>query len=161
NVTSSDLPGDWKNLRVAEARFLRAYFYSLLWTDHGGVPVITNGLNLRSDGDESFSARNTSQETLEYMTRALDAMTHDLPIDAATGRVTRGAAPTLKGVSDLFNASPLNNPENDLSRWQLAATTLKQVIELGHYILFDDYGTLFFEENNNSKEIIWARQHLG
>ena len=55
----------------------------------------------------------------------------------------------------------MKNPNNDLSRWEKAATTFQKVIDLNKYDLFPDYGTLFFEENNNNVEVIFSRQHLG
>ncbi|MBX3258017.1 MAG: RagB/SusD family nutrient uptake outer membrane protein [Chitinophagaceae bacterium] len=160
-VTASDLPEDWKKVRLAEARFLRAYFYSLLWTYHGGVPLITDVLNINEQGDAVFRARNTSEETADFIISECGAIEADLPVSAQSGRATKGAALTLKGYAELFNASPLKNPSNDLARWEQAATTYKKVIDLNKYSLFPDYTTLFYEENNNNVEVIFSRQHLG
>ncbi|MBX2923789.1 MAG: RagB/SusD family nutrient uptake outer membrane protein [Chitinophagaceae bacterium] len=160
-VTASDLPEDWKKVRLAEARFLRAYFYSLLWTYHGGVPLITDVLNINEQGDAVFRARNTSEETADFIISECGAIEADLPVSAQSGRATKGAALTLKGYAELFNASPLKNSSNDLARWEQAATTYKKVIDLNKYSLFPDYTTLFYEENNNNVEVIFSRQHLG
>ncbi|HTE08574.1 MAG TPA: RagB/SusD family nutrient uptake outer membrane protein, partial [Flavitalea sp.] len=51
NVTASPLPDDYKGKRIAEARFLRAYFYHLLWMTYGGLPIITQVLNVTTQGD--------------------------------------------------------------------------------------------------------------
>lgn len=160
-VTASSLPDDWKKVRLAEARFLRAYFYSILWTYHGGVPLITDVLNINEQGDAVFRARNTSEETADFIISECGAIEADLPVSAQSGRVTKGAALTLKGYVELFNASPLKNPSNDLARWEQAATTYKKVIDLNKYSLFSDYTTLFYEENNNNAEVIFSRQHMG
>lgn len=160
-VTASDLPDDWKKVRLAEARFLRAYFYSILWTYHGGVPLITDVLNLTEQGDAVFRPRNTSEETADFIISECAAIEGDLPEDAESGRATRGAALTLEGYAELFNASPLKNPSNDLSRWEQAAVTYKKVMDLNKYSLFPDYTTLFYEDNNNNQEVIFSRQHLG
>ena len=160
-VTASSLPEDWKKTRLAEARFLRAYFYSLLWTYHGGVPIITDVLNINEQGDAVFRSRNTSEETADFIISECAAIAGDLPADAESGRATRGAALTLEGYTELFNASPLKNPSNDLSRWEQAAATYKKVIDLNKYSLFPDYSTLFYEDNNNNEEVIFSRQHLG
>ncbi|SFQ37957.1 RagB/SusD family nutrient uptake outer membrane protein [Parafilimonas terrae] len=160
-VTASSLPEDWKKTRLAEARFLRAYFYSLLWTYHGGVPIITDVLNINEQGDAVFRSRNTSEETAGFIISECAAIAGDLPVDAESGRATRGAALTLEGYTELFNASPLKNPSNDLSRWEQAAATYKKVIDLNKYSLFPDYSTLFYEDNNNNQEVIFSRQHLG
>ena len=160
-VTASNLPENWKKVRLAEARFLRAYFYSMLWTYHGGVPLITDILNISEQGDAVFRARNTSEETADFIISECAAIEADLPVSAQSGRVTKGAALTLKGYTELFNASPLKNTSNDLARWEQAATTYKKVIDLNKYSLMPDYTTLFYEENNNNAEVIFSRQHLG
>lgn len=160
-VGASALEENWKKLRLAEARFLRAYFYSILWTYHGGVPIITDVLNQNEQGDEVFRPRNTAEETFAFITSECNEISGDLPLTAESGRATWGAAMTLKGSCELFNASPLHNISNDLTKWEQAAKTFKRIIDTSRYTLFPDYNTLFFEENNNNVEVIFARQHLG
>jgi len=160
-VGASTLADDWKALRLAEARVLRAYFYSLLWTYHGGVPIITDVLNIDQQGDAVFRVRNTADETFQFIVSECEASAIDLPETADPGRITKGAALTLQASCELFYASPLYNSTNDVARWQQAASTFSRVIGLGVYDLFPDYNTLFFEENNNNEEVIFSRQHLG
>lgn len=161
-VTDSDLPEAWKTVRLAEVRFLRAYFYMMLWTWHGGVPIITEVLNQAEQGDAIFRARNSSEETFQFIVDECTAIAGDLPLEAAaTGRITRGAALALKGWCSLFAASPLHNPGNDLSKWAAAAQANKAVMDLNVYELFPDYQTLFFEENNFNEEVILAKSHVG
>src|SRR5690606_19307806 len=59
----STLPDAWKKVRLAEARFVRAYYYMLLWTNYGGVPIIEDVLDQNEQGDAIFRARNTAEET--------------------------------------------------------------------------------------------------
>jgi hypothetical protein len=160
-VTASTLPDSYKKLRLAEARFLRAYFYHLLWTHYAGVPIITDVLNITEDGDAVFKARNTDAETYKFIVDELTAAAADLPNTQGKGRATKGAALALKGFCELFNASPLKNTTNDKARWALAAATNKQIIDLKTYSLYPDYEKLFFEEAENSNETIFARQHVG
>ncbi len=161
NVTASALPEAWKKQALAEARFLRAYFYSRLWQFHGGVPLITEVLNQNEEGDGIFRPRASSEETFNFLETELTQIEMDLPVDAQTGRATRGAALTLLGSLQLYNASPLQNPTNDKTKWAKAAATFKKVMDLNKYSLFPDYNTMFFEANNNNVEVIFARQHLG
>lgn len=160
-VTESTLPDNWKKLRLAETRFLRAYFYSLLALHHGGVPIITDVLDRYAQGGEIFRARNTFDETIEFITTECAAIAPDLPLTAVTGRVTRGASLTLKAWCELFYASPFYNTTNDKAKWQKAADSYKDVMGLDVYELFADYRTLFFEENNGNIEVIFDRVHLG
>lgn len=160
-VEASSLPDAWKSQRLAEARFLRAFFYQLLWTHYGGVPIITDVLNSTEQGDEIFRARNTDAETFQFIVDECAAIAEDLPVKSDAGRATKGAALTLKGWCELFAASPLKNPENNLQKWATAAATNRMVMDLGVYDLFPDLETLFFEENNHNEEVIFDRSYLG
>lgn len=160
SVNASALEESWKKQRLGEARFLRAYFYSVLWTYYGGVPIITDILS-QKDGDEMFRARNTDEETFKFITDECAASAEDLPLQAEAGRATKGAALTLKGWCELFAASALKNPSNDKTKWAKAAATNKLVIDLKKYDLFADYNTQFFEENNDNIETIFAKKYIG
>lgn len=161
-ISASDLPDDYKKLRLAEARFLRAIFYHWLWKAHGGVPVIEVPLDNITMGDDIYYPRSTARQTFEFIDKELGEIANDLPIEQEAkdfGRPTKGAALTLKGWIELYEASPLRNSSNDIERWKLAAKTNKEVIDLGIYDIVDDFVKLFLEEKNNSVESIFARQH--
>jgi hypothetical protein len=160
-ATASQLPEDWKKMRLAEARFLRAYYYMLLWTNHGGVPIIKDVLNQNEQGEEIFRARNTAEETYQFIVSECAAIASDLPVSAQAGRVSQGAALTLQGFCELYQASPLYNPSNDKAKWLKAAQTNKKVMELAAYTLFSNYETMLLEANNNNSEVIFAKQYLG
>jgi hypothetical protein len=127
----------WYTQRVAEVKFLRAYFYSLLFTNYGGVAIITTPLS-NLDGSDIFTARSTVEQTLAFIEADLDAAAADLPLKQGTadlGRATKGAALTLKGWIELFYASPLLNTSNDATKWAKAAATNLSVVNLGVYSL--------------------------
>ena len=64
----------------------------------------------------------------------------------------------IKARALLYYASPLNNPSNDMTRWQKAADAAKAIIDLGEYSLHPDYKVLFTEAGGyNTSEIIWGR----
>ncbi|MFA5618611.1 MAG: RagB/SusD family nutrient uptake outer membrane protein, partial [Syntrophorhabdaceae bacterium] len=161
NIEASDLDEDWKKLRLAEARFLRAYFYSLLWTSYGGVPIITEALNRFTQGDEIFHERATDDETYQFIVDECAAIANDLPSKPGKSRVGKGAALALKGWCELFHASPLKNSGNEKARWASAAATYKQVMDMNVYSLFPDHETLNYEANNNNVEIIFDKTYLG
>ena len=160
-VNQYTFPDTWKKQRLAEARFLRAYYHMLLWTAYGGVPVITDILNMTEQGEAVFRARNSQEETFRFITDECEAIAADLPPTSNAGRATRGAALTLKGWCELFWASPLNNPQNLPARWEAAANTYKRVADLKVYQLFPDYNALHFEANNNNSEVIFDKQYIG
>lgn len=158
---ASSLDPAWKKLRIAEARFLRAYFYSLLWTTYGGVPIITDVLDRNTQGEEIFRARNTDAETFKFIVDECAAIADDLPVKPGGSRAGKGAALTLKAWCELFNAGPLKNPTNDKTRWALAAATNKQVMDLKAYTLFSDRETMLYESNNRNVEVIFDKSYLG
>ncbi len=67
NVTASaELTDSYKKLRIAEARFLRAYFYHRLWMAYGGVPLIDEVLIAADQGDDIFVERSSSGRNHEF-----------------------------------------------------------------------------------------------
>ena len=151
NVTekAANFPDTWRIPRLAEARFLRAYYYHQAWMAYGGLPIITEPLDRLTQGDSIFQPRATFDETFKFITNELQSCANDLPNEVGSGRATKGAALTLKGWCELF-----------AGHYDLAAATNKQVIDLGVYNLFPDYNQQFFAENNNNNESIFAYQHI-
>lgn len=105
----------------AEARFLRAYYYFLLFRQYG--PVVIWGDQRASQAVIATTLdRNTVNENVDFMVSELDKCIADLPesindvptLDATaeTGRVTKGAARALKARILLYAASPLYNGQN-------------------------------------------------
>ena len=161
-VNASSLPDDYKKKRLGEARTIRAYFYTLLWTLYGGVPIITEPDDRATQGDAIFHLRASSDETFAFIDNELDAASQLLPSDNsgdAKGRVTLGAALTIKGWAELYYASPLLNPGNDKARWTKAAATNQQVMALG-YSLYPKYDELFFTTGSTNNEGIFIRQYI-
>jgi len=159
-VSEGNFSESFKRERLAEARFLRAWFYHYLWMAYGGVPIITDVLDSNSDG-ELYYPRSTARETFEFIDSELEDIYMDLPVTQGgtdAGRATRGAALTLKGWVELFHASELRNPGHDKSRWELAAATLKKVIDLGVYQLQPSILDLWTEATNGNPEVIFDFQ---
>jgi hypothetical protein len=153
NVTASALPDDYKKSRIAEARFLRAYFYHLLWMAYGGVPLITTPLDINTQGDNVFVARSSADDIYKFIETELGAVASDLPLTPTeTGRAGQGAALALKGWVELYDHDYIT-----------AAATNKQFIDnLGGgkvYDLFPDYASLFLD-NTANKEAIFYRQYI-
>lgn len=141
---------------TGEAIFLRAYYYFHLVRAYGGVPLIKHAQNIT---DDLSVARNSYEECVTFICDELDKAAELLPPswdDVNIGRATSGAALALKSILLLHAASPLNNPTNDLSKWQAAADAAKTVIDLGVYALYPDYANLFFD--NNNEEVIFDIQ---
>jgi len=157
NVDGSDFDQTLKNRMIGEIKTLRAYSYFMLISFFGGVPLITKPVRL----DDDFSLpRNSYDECMDFIITDLDDAIKLLPLsyDAKNqGRITRGAAMSVKSRALLYAASPLNNPQNDLAKWQKASDAAKAVIDLNIYSLFPDYKSMFQASNAYNSEMIWIR----
>jgi len=150
NANAANFSADWMKTRLAETRFLRAFFYNNLYMAYGGVPILTEALNLNSQGDSIFHPRNTADQTYNFITTELGAIANDLPNTASDyGRITKGAALTLKGYVELFN-----------HKYADASVDNKAVIDLGVYSLYPDYANLFLPAGINNNEGILFRLYL-
>ncbi|MGV8093991.1 MAG: RagB/SusD family nutrient uptake outer membrane protein [Mangrovibacterium sp.] len=156
-VRQSDaLNSEYKSERIAEAKFLRAWYYMTVFKYFGAAPIIEEPLDISTQGDQVFRERASVQETAAFISKDCLEAADSLPVvQADWGRVTKGAALALKGYIELLAASPLSNPDNDKTLWEKAAASYKQVIDLGIYQLTDYYHGLFLEENNKNAEMIF------
>jgi hypothetical protein len=148
-----------KSRMIGEMKFLRAYSYFRLISFYGGVPLITKPFGL---GDDFLLPRNSYAECMAFALKELDEAAALLPLTypaAQKGRLTKGAALTMKARALLYAASPLNNATNDKAKWQLAADASKAVIDLNQYALFPDYKSLFLASTIYNSEIIWNRPY--
>src|SRR5690606_5226796 len=157
-IQTSTIDEELKSRLIAEMRSIRAYSYFKLISHYGGVPLITEPFSL---GDDFRIARDSYDDVMAFVLSELDASINDLPLDyqaSSDGRVTRGAAMAIKARALLYAASPLNNPENDMQKWQAAADASKAIIDLEKYQLHHDYKMLFTEAGGyNTEEVIWGR----
>jgi hypothetical protein len=136
------------NRLMAEVRFLRAYFYSIINELYGGVPLLTKPVLL----NESQLPRNTKDEVTDFIISELDAVAPALLAETATvnkGRANKGAALALKSRIALFN-----------KRYEAAAQAASELMKLGTYSLHGDFTQLFQYAGQGSKEIIFSVQYL-
>ncbi|KAA9038659.1 RagB/SusD family nutrient uptake outer membrane protein [Ginsengibacter hankyongi] len=157
NAKDAQIDTATKNRMIGEVKTLRAFSYFRLTSFFGGVPLITQPFTL----NDSFDLpRNTYEECMDFVTKELDEAINLLPLAYTAkdqGRITKGAAMAIKSRVLLYAASPLNNPQNDLSKWQKAADAAKAVIDLNKYQLYPDYKKMFLSSNAFNSEMIWAR----
>lgn len=149
----------------AEARVLRAYYYFELLKRYGGVPLVTKVLNKEDDTD---LPRASAASMIDFIVAEIDAVKDSMQVNWKTsayttmdGRLTRGAAISIKARALLWAASPLYNTANDVNRWRAAAAAFQEVIVLGRgagaYALDANYRNYFLQNNTlTSSETIWA-----
>ncbi|MDT0558451.1 RagB/SusD family nutrient uptake outer membrane protein [Ichthyenterobacterium sp. W332] len=141
----TDFPG--KEIYIAEARFLRAYYYFELVKWFGGVPLkVDERFQL---GDETSIPRASVEEVYNLIESDLEFAINTLSYTAPqTGRVTKGAAQALLGKAHLY--------QNEFS---LAAGVLDNLILSGPYDLVTDYNSIFENEGENGIESVFEVQY--
>ena len=132
----------------AEARFLRAFYYTQLSSLWGDVPLILEPLEINAN-----VGRTNKEEVVDFIIGELDAIinANALPLsydENNTGRATHGAALALKARAALRNG-----------RFAVARDAAQAVMDLGIYGLYPSYGGLFQYEGQNSEEVIFDRQY--
>ena len=105
----------------AEVRFLRAYYYFILFRQYGPV-IIWGDQRAGFDVVGKELDRNTVNENIDFIVSELDHCISVLPnnvgevgtltAESETGRITKGAAMALKARVLLYAASPLYNGQN-------------------------------------------------
>lgn len=171
---------------VAEARFLRAYYYFCLMRMWGPVPILGESPVDYSSEEVRDIDRNTWDECVNWVCDQCDLAAEDLLLEQSStwlGRATKGAALALKSRVLLYSARPLFNGNpmykgmknfygNDLfpqtedaQKWLAAAEAAEAVIDLGVYQIvgelwgkpYEAWRKVFLERWN--AELIFARQH--
>jgi hypothetical protein len=144
NVDAAPMEEGVKARLKAEARFVRASAFYLLYTLWGTVPLRTSTI-----GDLEM-ARCTESEMQQFLEKEFTDVSTILPgrdePNYQYGRATRGAA--LGYLTKYY----LNTKQ-----WQKCADAAKKLMDLNEYSLFKDYTTLFTVENEGiQKEFVWV-----
>lgn len=155
NAEKYALEGTAVDRLKGEVHYLRAYFYYWLMSQWGGVPLIEKSY---TPSDELLVARNTFEETINFIVKDLNDAADALPLTGDKARATKGAALALKArvllyaASDLYVsqskwASGYKNPEligytdgDRAERWRKAKEAAKAVMDLGIYHLYGEAG---------------------
>lgn len=147
NVTAINMDENRKEEMLAEAQFLRAFNYFLLYDLFGPVPLVLTSETRVQDRP----ARATDEKIIKFIEDELRAASQILPVNAPPrnqyGRPTRGAALGILTKFYLMN-----------KKWQEAASTAQEVIDLGVYDLFTEGNRteLFSHLNQRDNEFIFV-----
>lgn len=137
---------------IAQAKFLRAYYYFILTNCYGNIP-----LHLKVETAIESQTHVISQDSiyLQIEKDCTDAAA-DLPGKSGTdfGRATKGAALALLAKTYLFHTSLANH-------YQLAATTAKDVEALGYSLTHNYYDNFNAATKNNTEVIFTVNQIAG
>lgn len=148
-IPSAPMDEALRDQRLAEVRFLRAFFYFDLVRNFGGVPLVTD-----FTGSTEGIERSSEEECYKFIEDELKAVSAVLPQRSAyaasdMGRATRGAALGILGKAQLYQG-----------KWEEAKATLKTIIDEGEYELLPNFGDVWSVKYNNSKESLFEVQQM-
>lgn len=134
---------------LAEAKFLRAYYYFELVKYFGDVPLI---IDKRLGIDEALQIpRSPKAEVYAQIEKDFSEAAEVLnTIATQKGRATKGAALSFLGKVYLYQ-----------NKFAEAASTFDEVINSGSYSLIPNYNDLFSVSNENNSETIFDVQYTG
>lgn len=150
------VPGDSQELdqikrsAVAEARFLRAYFYYRLYLNYGEkIPIYTK--ELEQTDEEFYPDQAQPGELVKLIESELLAVQEDLPEDYPAefkGRATKYAAAAILGRFYMFR--------HEMSKAEAQLSKL-----IGHFELVDNYEDNFDGLHKNNAESVFEIQYSG
>jgi starch-binding outer membrane protein, SusD/RagB family len=142
------LQGELKATILAEVRAMRAYYYSLLMDNFGGVPIVTDY------EDRSLPEQASRQEVFDFVVAELTEAMPELSEATGTamyGRMNRWAA---KGIlarvylnAEVYTGTP---------KWPEVLAVTQEIIGSGRFRLDATYRGPFSRNNHTSPEIIFA-----
>lgn len=147
NVPNIDFDADLKARYLAEAKFLRAWYYINLVKTFGDVPLI-----LTTKLEAYDLARTPKQDVYNQIIQDLTEAEAVLPLvypAADHGRATKGAAQAYLGKVYLY-----------LKDYPKAEEWFGRVISSSQYELDSDYMGMFFRNGETSKEHIFQVKFL-
>ena len=140
---------------LGEAYFLRAWAYFNAVRIWGDIPLLTSPVGT---GSPDFYAERTSQSIVydQIVSDLKFSEESGLAFKDESGRVSIAAVKSLLSKVYLTMAGhPLNKTEH----YADAAEKAKEVIDNGGLSLFDTYGEIFLESNENKGEHIFSIQY--
>lgn len=137
---------DRKNM-IAQVRVIRAWEYLVINYWFGGIPLITKPTPTAEDAQVP---RASEKEVYEFITKELAEAIPDLPDKPSEkGRIAKGTALAIQMRAHLYYGD-----------WKGARDAANAIRNLDLYDLEPDFIKLFSLEGQDSKEIIYADQHI-
>ncbi|WP_164111593.1 MULTISPECIES: RagB/SusD family nutrient uptake outer membrane protein [Sphingobacterium] len=170
NVSKAPIDAKIKDIKIAEARFLRAFDYFEMVKRYGGVPIITQAQSLNTPIEELQVSRNSEQEVYDFIAKECDEIAIILPeVASEYGRITKYTALALNSRAMLYAGSVATYGKQQLDGllgfatsertkyWQKSYDASKAIMDAKKFALFNKY------PDNKSKnyQYIWLDERNG
>jgi tetratricopeptide (TPR) repeat protein len=149
NVQGINMDATLKNQLLAEAKFMRGFFYYTLGLNYGNVPLLLN-----ASKPSDYPSTSSQAEVYAQAKKDFTEASNDLPVsypDNFKGRATKGAAYAMLGRI-------LMQERN----WQLAKDAFQWLVEgpgAANYNLVPNYRDNFLESSENNRESVFEFQN--
>ncbi|MCD8313954.1 MAG: RagB/SusD family nutrient uptake outer membrane protein [Bacteroidales bacterium] len=160
-----DFTEDYQARLIAEARFLRAFYYFRLVRAYGGIPIVTEPVY---SSDDWIQPRATVDEVYTLITEDLEYASEHLPLKSGydssdLGRATSGAAQAMLLKANLYWGNyAVNQGSDGTSHYADAKTWGARFLsdQAGEYSLCPDYADNFTLEGENGPESVFEIQYM-
>lgn len=175
-LTAIDPYSEFNKVRIAEARFLRAFNYFGMVKRYGGVPLIVKVQSKTDPEEVLYPKRNTEKEVYDFILKEMDQIAPILSDRSEIGRADRYAALALQSRAALYAASIaqfgkvqldglLGFNASEAQAYYLRSIQASQnIMSSGKFALYnedankvDNFKNIFVKKNN--REAIFVRQH--
>jgi hypothetical protein len=149
NIPGAPVAEEKKARLIAEAKFLRAFFYYRLNELYRGVPVYTEPVPI----EECTLTQSTEAEVWAQVIADLTGCINESGFpdnDFKEGRAAKGAAYALRGKAYMQQKD-----------WSKAAADFAKVGDCGYALFQGGYKELFTEANERCPEMIFSVQNTG
>jgi len=143
-----DISDENKNRYLAEAHYLRAYYYHWLWKFWGNVPYYTVNMEDPYGRAPQYRADDIYTKIMEDLDFALEG--NKLPATVPSpelGRITSWAAMMLQARVVMY--------QNDESRYQEVYDNMLAIKNSSQFSLLSDFSAIWLNENEHCSESIW------
>ena len=160
-VDNPNLDETGRNKIKGQALFLRGYYYFLLASNYGGVPLLlTDQPDINNVNVPRASLREVYNQIISDMTQAEPLVAEASDLNGG-GRISRSA---VQGVLARVHLTMAGYPLNDASQYEEAKKWAAKVRDSGMHELNPDYSDIFInyaKDEYDIKESIWEVEFYG
>lgn len=140
---------------VAQVRFLRAFAYYWMTRVYGDLPLVTS---IVTDLEIELSPVS---DIYALIIEDLQFARTNLPPSWSGSEIGRPTSWTAKSLLSSVYLTMGGWPLKDESKYAMAATEAKDVIDNGPHVLIDNFADLWTMANEKNNEFIWTIQMTG
>ncbi|WP_461789657.1 RagB/SusD family nutrient uptake outer membrane protein [Pedobacter sp.] len=161
NIQKPIMSEDKRKEIEGQAKFLRGYYYFLLVSNFGDVPLI---LNSTVSVNNTNVARMASREVYAQIIRDMEEAELLVPGIATVGNGGRVSKSAVRGILARVYLTMAGAPLNDQSKYAKAAEWAKKIVDSHEHALNPDYQQVFInyaQDLYDIKESIWEVEFWG